>query len=105
VAFSTGVYEHLQFELLHLLSEPYKGRSSTLSIDIIFLNIGLFIEVSIFKSYFSQHHTPLDHLIFQERQYTSFLINIELGSLRFYVSFLHRGLMTVLLPLTVMLIQ
>jgi hypothetical protein len=23
--FSTGVYEHPQFNLLHLLSEPYKG--------------------------------------------------------------------------------
>jgi hypothetical protein len=69
MAFSTVVYEHPQFELLHLLSEPYKGRSSTLSIDFLIidfliLNIRLFIEASIFKAYFSQYHTPLDHLIF-----------------------------------------
>jgi hypothetical protein len=33
--FSTGVYEHPQFELLHLLSELYKGSSLTLSLDFL----------------------------------------------------------------------
>jgi hypothetical protein len=31
MAFSIGVYEHPQFELLHLLSELYKGSSHRLS--------------------------------------------------------------------------
>jgi hypothetical protein len=61
VAFSTGVYEHPQFELLYLLSEFYKGYSLTLSIDILILNIWLFIEASILKAYLSQYHTPPDH--------------------------------------------
>jgi hypothetical protein len=39
MAFSIGVYEHPQFELLHLLSELYKGYSLTLSIDFLILNI------------------------------------------------------------------
>jgi hypothetical protein len=54
MAFSTGVYEHPQFELLHLLSELYKGSSLTLSIDFLIHNIillhiiiGLFNEASI----------------------------------------------------------
>jgi hypothetical protein len=84
-----------------------------LSIDLPILNIGLFIEVNILKSYLSQYHTPPNHhrvvhwsehisllLIIsyppldhhRERQCISFLINIELGSLRFYVSLLHRGI-------------
>jgi hypothetical protein len=53
MAFSTRVYEHPQFELLHLLSELYKGYSLTLSIDFLILNIWLFIEASILKAYFS----------------------------------------------------
>jgi hypothetical protein len=53
MAFSIGVYEHPQFELLHLLSELYKGYSLTLSIDFLILNIWLFIEASILKAYFS----------------------------------------------------
>jgi hypothetical protein len=61
MAFSTGVYEHPQFELLHLLSELYKGYSLTLFIDFLILNIWLFIKESILKAYFSQYHTPLDH--------------------------------------------
>jgi hypothetical protein len=117
VAFSTGVYEHPQFELLYLLSEFYKGYSLTLSIDILILNIWLFIEASILKAYLSQYHTPPDHhrvVYWSEhisllvtmsysprssrgRQYASFLINIELRSLRFYVSFLHRGILTILI--------
>jgi hypothetical protein len=32
-----------------------------LSIDFHILNICLFIEVNIFKTYFSQYHTPPDH--------------------------------------------
>jgi hypothetical protein len=54
MAFSTRVYEHPQFELLHLLSELYNGSSLTLSIDFLIHNIilpqiiiGLFIEASI----------------------------------------------------------
>jgi hypothetical protein len=61
MAFSTRVCEHPQFELLHLLSEFYKGSSLTLSINFLILNIWLFIEANIFKAYFSQYHTPLDH--------------------------------------------
>jgi hypothetical protein len=61
MAFSIGVYKHHQFELLHLLSELYKGYSLTLSIDILILNIWLFIEASRLKLYFSQYHTPPDH--------------------------------------------
>jgi hypothetical protein len=56
MAFSTGVYEHTQFELLHLLSELYKRYSLTMFIDFLILNIWLFIE-----AYFSQYHTPLHH--------------------------------------------
>jgi hypothetical protein len=58
MAFSIGVCEHPQFELLHLLSELYKGYSLTLSINFLILNIWLFIEASILKTYFSQYHTP-----------------------------------------------
>jgi hypothetical protein len=58
MAFSTGVYEYHQFELVHLLSELYKVSSLTLSIDFLILNMWLFIEASIFKTYFSQYHTP-----------------------------------------------
>jgi hypothetical protein len=54
MTFSTGVYEHLQFELLHLLSELYKDSSLTLSIEFLVHNIillqiiiGLFIKASI----------------------------------------------------------
>jgi hypothetical protein len=61
MAFSIRVYEHPQFDLLHLLNELYKGYSLTLSIDFLILNIWLFIEVSILKAYFSQYHTPPDH--------------------------------------------
>jgi hypothetical protein len=61
MAFSIGMYEHPQFELLHLLSELYKGYSLTLSINFLILNIWLFIEASILKAYFSQYHTPPDH--------------------------------------------
>jgi hypothetical protein len=64
MAFSTGVYEHPQFELIHLLSELYKSSSLTLSIDFLILNICLFIEVNILKAYFSQCHTPSDHHMF-----------------------------------------
>jgi hypothetical protein len=39
MAFSIGVYEHSQFELLHLLSELYKGSLLTLSINFLILNI------------------------------------------------------------------
>jgi hypothetical protein len=39
MTFSTGVYEHPQFKLLHLLSELYKGSSLTLSIDFLILVI------------------------------------------------------------------
>jgi hypothetical protein len=39
MAFSTGVYEHPQFELLYLLNELYKGSSLTLSIDFLILAI------------------------------------------------------------------
>jgi hypothetical protein len=39
MAFLIRVYEHPQFELLHLLSELYKGYSLTLSIDFLILNI------------------------------------------------------------------
>jgi hypothetical protein len=66
VAFSTGVYEHPQFELLYLLSELYKGSSLTLSIDFLILAI---------LCYSSDHH--------RERQYVSFLLSIEFGSLRY----------------------
>jgi hypothetical protein len=45
MAFSTGVYEHPQFELLHLLSELYKGSSLPLYIDFRILNIWLFMQV------------------------------------------------------------
>jgi hypothetical protein len=61
MAFSIGVYVHPQFELLHLLSELYKGYLLTLSIDFLILNIWLFIEATILKVYFSQYHTPPDH--------------------------------------------
>jgi hypothetical protein len=147
MAFSIGVYEHPQFELLHLLSEFYKGYSLTLSIDFLILNIWLFIEASILKTYYSQYYTPPNHhrvvywsehisllvtmsysprslrgrqcvpfLINIEhisllvtmlysprssrgRQCVSFLINIEFWSLRFYVSFLYRGILTILISL------
>jgi hypothetical protein len=39
MTFSTGVYEHPYFELLHLLSELYKGSLLTLSIDFLILAI------------------------------------------------------------------
>jgi hypothetical protein len=39
MAFSTGMYEHPQFELLHLLSEFYKGSSLTLFIYFLIHNI------------------------------------------------------------------
>jgi hypothetical protein len=97
MAFSIRVYEHPQFKLLHLLSEFYKGSLLTLFIDFLILNIVLIIELNILKAYFSQYHTPSDH--HRERQYVSFLINIELGSLRFYVSFLHRSISIIVIPL------
>jgi hypothetical protein len=96
-----------------------------LFIDFLILSIGMFIEVSILKAYFSQYHTPLDHhmvvqwseyilslfltislsQIIQEGQYISFLKNIEFGSLCFYLSLLHRGILTIVIPLMIMLIQ
>jgi hypothetical protein len=39
MVFSTGVYEHPQFELLHLLSELYECSSLTLSIYFLIHNI------------------------------------------------------------------
>jgi hypothetical protein len=39
MAFSTGVYEHLYFELLHLLIKLYKGSLLTLFIDFLILTI------------------------------------------------------------------
>jgi hypothetical protein len=46
MAFSTGVYEHPQFELLYLLSEIYKGSSLTMSIDFLILAILYFSRSS-----------------------------------------------------------
>jgi hypothetical protein len=91
-----------------------------LSIDFFIINIGLFIEVNILKAYFSQYHTPLDHHMtvhgrehisllltisyspdhYRERQCVSFLISIELEFLRFYVSFLPRTILIIVIPFT-----
>jgi hypothetical protein len=46
MTFSTGVYEHPQYELLHLLSELYKGSSLTLSIDFLILAISYSLRSS-----------------------------------------------------------
>jgi hypothetical protein len=141
MTFSTGVYEHPQFELFYLLSKLYKGCPLTLSIDFLILNIWLFIEASIFKTYFSQYHTPLYHhrvvhwsehislrltisyplyhhrvvhwsehislrltisyspRLSHGKTMCSFLISIEFGSLRFYVSLLHRDILTIVTTL------
>jgi hypothetical protein len=108
--FLIGVHDHPKFKLLHIFSELYKGCTSTLSIDFLIHNIEPLIEAGIltrsyYKAYLSQYSTPLDHHIFQERQYVYFLTNIELVSLCFYGSFFHRSMMTIVLPLTVMFIQ
>jgi hypothetical protein len=75
MAFSTGVYEYPQFELLHLLSETYKGCSSTLSIDFLILNIELLIEASILTCSYSKltsHNIVLLQIIlFSKKDNTS----------------------------------
>jgi hypothetical protein len=101
MTFSTGVYEHPQFKLLQLLSELYKGSSLTLSIDFLILTI-LYSPrpsqgCSLKQAYkFTSHNIILPQIntgkdnMYRERQYVSFLLNIELVSLCFYVSLLHR---------------
>jgi hypothetical protein len=73
--FLIGVYEHLQFELLHLFSVLYKDCTSTLSIDFLILNIELFIKASVLTRFYSKvtyHNIVLPHIIsFSRKDITS----------------------------------
>jgi hypothetical protein len=111
VTFLTGVYEHPQFKLLYLLSEFYKGSLLTLSIVFLILVIlysprssqGKIIYLFSLKHRAWISTLPPDH--HRERQYISFLLNIELVSLRFYVLLLHRGISMGIMTIVITLIS